>query len=213
MSHGLRIWPRLLFAALFAFAFFALYEKSSAATFTCSAEAQNPEQGACYNVLGEGTPAGDFRTAADWQAAFPGWSQLSVTAGFTASQFAVPNQALNPQSAGNIEAVLEGADWFAGLDLTLVGQVDSIGDTSSYSTTMMAQLFYLHFGGGGMAFLFDTPISLFEISGAGSGLSNLRAFNIAPVPVPAALPLFGAALFGMGLWSRRRRRHCEAPAG
>lgn len=196
---------------------------TQAAPFTCSAAAMPmPEEGVCYNKLNvEGDPTGDFRLNPDWIAAFsPGsmsngnWSGLTVTPGFSASQFGTPNKAIGNQGPGNVESVLEGVDWF-NQNMTLAGQVDTI-NADNFSTSITAQVFYLHFGGGGMAFLFDNPISNFVVSGAGKGLSNLRAFNLGggssggnppnPVPLPAAFPLFAGGLGLLGLLGWRRKR-------
>lgn len=58
---------------------------------------------------------------------------------------------------------------------------------------------------------FQSVGGIYEISFAAAGLDNtLGAFvddvQLAPVPLPAALPLMGAGLAGLGWFARRRRR-------
>ncbi|MEH6401809.1 MAG: hypothetical protein V7750_00455 [Sneathiella sp.] len=200
----------MLFTLVVALLGFLSPQSSSAATFSCSEGAANPENGICYNELEtEGDPSGDFRLSANWQTDFlPGWAALTVNGGadgFSASQFAVANQAVGANSAANVENVLEGADWFGG-DLILVGQDDAINEANPYSSDIDANLYFFHFGGGYMAFLFDTVQTGITIRGAGSGLSNLRAFNVTAVPLPAALPLYGAGLALLGFLAWRKKK-------
>lgn len=180
-----------------------------AATFSCSAGDASPEAGLCYNALEtEGDPSGDFRTSTTWGTDFG--FVLTVTSGFSASQFGTKDgsgKAVSSQNASNVENVLEGVDWF-NQSLTYVDQVDSI-DQSTYASTILANVFYIHAGSTVMAFFYDTAISNFSITSQGFGLSNLRAFNsVTVVPLPAALPLYGAGLVVLGLigWKRRFRK-------
>lgn len=67
----------------------------------------------------------------------------------------------------------------------------------------------IHFGRHELFFKFMSAIDEFEIttSGAAAGLSNFRTYGVPapnPVPVPAAVWLFGSALAGMGLFKRRK---------
>jgi|GEM_PF-6643708 len=199
------------FAFVFVFLGFIPLQISQAASFSCSQGAANPELGQCYNALEiEGDPSGDFRDGAMWQSDFlPLWNGLLVNGGadgFSASQFAVANDAVGANNAANVENVLEGADWFGG-DLILVGQEDDIDGANPYSSDIDANLYFLHFGGGYMAFLFDSVQSGISIEGTPRGLSNLRAFNVSVVPLPAALPLYGAgiALLGFIGWRKRHK--------
>ncbi|MBL4740557.1 MAG: hypothetical protein JKY12_06150 [Sneathiella sp.] len=198
------------FAFVFAFLGFLPVQNSQAVPFSCSEGAANPELGQCYNALDiEGDPSGDFRDGAMWQSDFlPLWNGLMVNGGadgFSASQFAVANDAVGANNAGNVENVLEGADWFGG-DLILVGQEDDIEEEDDpYSSDINANLYFFHFGGGYMAFLFDSVQSGISIQGPARGLSNLRAFNVSVVPLPAALPLYGAGIVILGLIGWRKK--------
>ncbi|USG62149.1 VPLPA-CTERM sorting domain-containing protein [Sneathiella marina] len=60
----------------------------------------------------------------------------------------------------------------------------------------------------------DTDGSLIALFGDGSGDSDMddMAVRISVVPVPAALPLFGAALLGMGFLARRRKQKAALQA-
>lgn len=65
----------------------------------------------------------------------------------------------------------------------------------------------IHFGRHELFFKFLTAIDEFEIttSGSAAGLSNYRTFgNPSPVPVPAAVWLFGSALAGLCGFKRRK---------
>jgi hypothetical protein len=147
-----------------------------------------------------------------------GWDSFTVTPGWTDFVFATSNGEVNPQTPAHIELLLESSAWF-NQPLSISGSVDGcatgtagcdLGTGGSSATSdILANVFYMHFGGGAFAFLYPTLISNFSVSGAGSGLSNLRAFNgaISAVPLPAALPLLGTAFGGLGLltWLRRRK--------
>jgi hypothetical protein len=52
------------------------------------------------------------------------------------------------------------------------------------------------------------------VTGLGNGLSPCIIYNPAPVPLPAALPLFGSGLLGLvGFFRRRRRQQALNDAG
>lgn len=57
------------------------------------------------------------------------------------------------------------------------------------------------------------PPGLVPVNVLGSDQETLRALAYAPVPVPAALPLFLTAVAGVGLAARRRGRTAGAVAG
>ncbi|USG59919.1 hypothetical protein NBZ79_12105 [Sneathiella marina] len=184
---------------------------ATAATFTCPDAAGG---GQCYNNNGRGDPSGDFKDAADWQATFDGspednWSELSVSSGFSKSQFSYSpksSKAFPNQSPGAVETVLESSDWF-GEALTLVGQIDTITSGKNFETKIEGQVYYLHTGQYAMAWYFEDIQESFFADLSPKDWSNLRVYNtvISVVPIPAALPLFGAALLGLGLLSRRRK--------
>ncbi|MEH6525304.1 MAG: VPLPA-CTERM sorting domain-containing protein [Sneathiella sp.] len=188
---------------------------ATAASFTCPDTAGG---GQCWNINGRGDPSGDFKNALDWQMTFDGspednWSELSVSPGFSKSQFSYSprsSKAFPNQSPDAVRLVLESSDWF-GEALTLVGQVDSIStdnnEVKNYSTGIDGQIYYLHAGQYAMAWYFETVQDGFFANMAAKGWSNLRVYNtqISAVPLPAALPLFGAALLGLVFLSRRRK--------
>ncbi len=120
------------------------------------------------------------------------------------SQFAT-QKAFGAQSAANVETVLEGSDWF-GQDLTFVSQGNISGSDLNFAD-MGGNVLYVHVGGFSMAWLFDGSGPFpFSLEGVGKGLSNYRIYStITAVPLPAALPLFGAALLGLGYIGRRRQ--------
>lgn len=202
----------IFFTLVIALLGFLSSHDSLAATFSCSEGAAAPkvEKGDCYNALEiEGNPTGDFRDGTTWKTDFlPAWGALTINGGangFSASQFAAGNDAVGNNSAANVENVLEGTDWF-GQDLVLVGQDDAIGGANPYSSDIDANLYFFHFGGGYMAFFFDSVQSGISIRGAAKGLSNLRAFNVSVVPLPAAFPLYGAGIVLLGFMGWRKNR-------
>jgi len=87
---------------------------------------------------------------------------------------------------------------------TLVSQDDSFttGDISSDPFNYLA----VHFGSNELLFSFLSPVTSFEIttSGQGAGLSNYRTYSGSPVPVPAAVWLFGSGLAGLISSARRK---------
>jgi hypothetical protein len=68
-------------------------------------------------------------------------------------------------------------------------------------------VFGIHFGNNFIALLFADALTAFSITGLSHGVSNIYAYDVASVPVPAALVLFGSGLAFIGLvdWLRRRR--------
>lgn len=182
------------------------------ASFVCSSAAPIVGNGECWNALDSNTDSsGDFRDDAGWTSRFiPGggsdgnWSGLDFnTTNLLNSQFST-QKAFGAQSAANVETVLEGTDWF-GQDLTFVSGGDISGRTFDFGN-LAGNVLYVHTGGFSMAWLFggDGPFP-FTLELVGKGLSNYRIYNtVTAVPLPAALPLFGAALFGLGYLGRRR---------
>jgi hypothetical protein len=65
-----------------------------------------------------------------------------------------------------------------------------------------------------IGFFKDADGSLIALFGDGAGDSDMddMAIRISVVPVPAALPLFGAALIGMGFLARRRKQKAALQA-
>lgn len=187
---------------------------STTGAFACSENAPTADNGYCWNNLASETDSsGDFRENAGWVDRFQtngggsdgNWSDLNfLTDGLLKSQFSYQS-AFGAQSAANVEVVLEGSDWF-GTPLTFVSDGDISG--SSWETAINGNVVYIHTGGFSLAFLYDgIPTEDFFIEFVGKGLSNFRVFSteIAAVPTPVALPLFGAALLGLIYLSRRRK--------
>lgn len=183
------------------------------ASFICSLEAPKAGNGECWNALDSATDSsGDFRDDAGWSSRFiPGggsdgnWTNFDfTTTNLLNSQFAT-QKAFGAQSAANVETVLEGSDWF-GQDLTFVSQGNISGSDLNFAD-MGGNVLYVHVGGFSMAWLFDGSGPFpFSLEGVGKGLSNYRIYStITAVPLPAALPLFGAALLGLGYIGRRRQ--------
>ncbi|MEX1034658.1 MAG: VPLPA-CTERM sorting domain-containing protein [Sneathiella sp.] len=226
-------------AVIGAISFFGGANQASAA-FSCSVNASSPGNGTCWNAQDSNSDStGDFRTDAGWIDRFQtngrdriqtngrdrptkgggkkgggkngNWDDLDfLTTGLLASQFSTQD-AFRAQSPDNVESILEGSDWF-GQELTLVGSGDISG--KSVSGPIEGNVIYIHTGGFSMAFLYDgIPAFDFFIEGVGKGLSNYRVYNtVSAVPIPAALPLFGAALLGLGYLGRRRKQKAQLSA-
>jgi hypothetical protein len=131
--------------------------------------------------------------------------------------FSRPNNP-TPQDAASVKAFAEA--WL-GVTLTdVVEQVNTLPSSTGFTATTAANVFMVHIGNGELVFLFNTAVALTMTNWTGSGLSNLRSFNIActencasrinppAVPLPAALPLFasGSAVIGFLAWRRKKRR-------
>lgn len=185
---------------------------TAATAFTCP----NGDTPLCYNELGtRGDASGDFRGNAAWQTRFvPGggfdgsWSDFDfLTTGLLKSQFA-EQAAFGSQDPTTIEGVLESSDWFD-TELTFVDEYSWPDGTDEKSAEFGVEgnVVYIHVGGFGFAFLYDAiPTDDFFVDYVGKGLSNYRIYNsMSAVPIPAALPLFGAALLGLVFLSRRRK--------
>ena len=117
----------------------------------------------------------------------------------------------NPQSAANIELVLEG--YWTGIDLTFVGEEELIDGTASYSTDVDANVYAIHYDNRELIFAYATMQSGFSIEGLSHDFSNMRAYSCiecvgittTQVPVPAAAGLFGMGLIGLSGIARKRR--------
>ncbi len=194
------------------------------ASFVCSVAAPMPGQGECWNELDTaGNAAGDFRSDGGWEARFTtfdgppagsdgDWTDFQfTTTNLLASQFST-QKAFGDQSPANVETVLEGADWF-GQPLALVesGNISGRGATAN---ALPGNVLYIHVGGFSMAWLYDEDNPFFwQGTGFGKGLSNYRIYQtVSAVPLPAALPMFGAALLGIGYLSRRRKKKAAMEA-
>ena len=94
--------------------------------------------------------------------------------------FSVPDNP-TPQDAASIQAFA--ASWFGVALTSLVDANDKSGTTSTlsstgFSTTTTANVYAVHFGGGELAFLFNTAVALTLSGWNGPGLSNFRSYNI-----------------------------------
>jgi hypothetical protein len=130
------------------------------------------------------------------------------------------NVDIGSQSPTDVEIALESAAWF-NQPLTFVGggscllpasnctTFDNGQNAKGGSSTIVADVYGVHYGNNFIAVLYSDLQSGFGISGLGHGVSNIYAFNtaVSQVPLPAALPLFFSALamLGLGGWVRRRR--------
>lgn len=95
------------------------------------------------------------------------------------------------------------------------GDGNKAADAAEYADDLMA----LNVAQNSWAYSFFIPSSLFDPNTPGIYTISLEAFfegdgvasssidiNVAPVPVPAALPLFLTGLLGLGVIARRRRK-------
>ena len=121
------------------------------------------------------------------------------------------NTDVGSQSPANVETFLESSVGF-NTPLTFVGGGACNGAPScdeadnSGTLALMADVFGVHFDNKFLAFLYPGPISSFSISGLPNDTSNVYAYNTSPVPLPAALPLYGSALAVLALIGWRRKR-------
>lgn len=115
------------------------------------------------------------------------------------------------QNAANVNAALQ--VWF-GISLTTVGG-GHCGDLGSFCTTgagnsgtssLLGNVFGVHFGNNFIGFLFSMSFNDFQISGLPNGVSNIYAFNGAVTPIPAAAWLFGSGLAVLGFVGRKRKK-------
>lgn len=130
------------------------------------------------------------------------------------------NTDIGSQNPANVEAALESAAWF-NTPLTFVGG-GACGSPPNFANNCLAtelqtkggisnleaNVFGVHFGNNFIAVMYSDLVSGFGIDGLAHGVSNIYAFNsaVSQVPLPAAFPLFMAALGLLGLfgWSRRK---------
>ncbi len=203
----------LCIVALVCGLFILVNGKSAEASFVCSVGAPIVGNGECWNALDSNTDSsGDFRDDAGWASRFiPGggsdgkWTNLDfTTTNLLNSQFSTQS-AFGNQSPASVETVLEGSDWF-GQDLTLVDD-GNIGGKEINFADLGGNVIYIHVGGFSLAWLYESGgPHPFSLEGVGKGLSNYRIYTtVTAVPLPAALPLFGAALFGLACLGRRRK--------
>lgn len=112
---------------------------------------------------------------------------------------------LHDQNPGTIQAAIEHQFNVTGLVSSGIGTLS--GSSDEIETITPFTYLAIHFGKHELFFKFLTAIDEFEITvnGKAAGLSNFRAYDYpAPVPVPAALWLFGSALAGLGGLTRRK---------
>jgi hypothetical protein len=112
---------------------------------------------------------------------------------------------LHDQNPTTIGSAIEHQFGVTGLSSLEDGSLNgSHGDI--YTITPFTYL-AIHFGRHELFFKFLTAIDEFEITvnGKAAGLSNYRTFDAPnPVPVPAAVWLFGSALASLGVFKRRK---------
>lgn len=130
------------------------------------------------------------------------------------------NTDIGNQSPANVQSALESADWF-NTPLTFVGG-GACGSPPNFVNNCMAvelqtkggfsnleaNVFGVHFGNNFIAVMYSDLVSGFGIDGLAHGVSNIYAFNsaVSQVPLPAAFPLFIAALGLLGFFGRFRRK-------
>jgi len=234
MSSELRKWARFVFAAMFAFAFFAIYEKASAATLTCAAAAAIVDSGDAqytggFDVTGSVTPTDACAVG---------------TANNDQLNLALPN----PPLRVNADAVFGISNWvFAeklqtpdGGTLLTDNSVEAIDiglSTSTGSTTggtwsinnvwsLYDEIMLVFKSGNGSSTNPNNYVAYLLTEGAVGGsytspfhhtnqslvsISHISAYVVPTVvPLPAALPLFAGALMGMGILGNRRARRRRA---
>ena len=150
------------------------------------------------------TPAPDPIGSFDWTA----------TAVFSQSIYSdESNEDVGNQNPANVGNVLASSAWFdqpvffvggGACDTTGISCDENANNFGS--STFEAVLFGIHFDNKFLALLYPSAISNFSISGLPNGVSNIYAYSLNPVPLPAAGILFGSALVGISLISRRRRK-------
>lgn len=212
MGYGLNRWARLLFAIVFASAFFALYEKASAATLTLTQElAENSQQSvdnpciisgtSCLGKQPAGFPYNDFVQGgiSSFDEESPEYTVAQIRS-VVGNSFVVGldvNEANAAQTLDLFEV------WIAGTLIaytgTSTGNVPATNNGSGYAD-------YIISGIPSLAGFAEDALVQFRAVMSGLNDGHEQFFLISTVPIPAALPLFGAALVGMGLYGRRRRR-------
>lgn len=112
---------------------------------------------------------------------------------------------LHDQNPDTIQAAIEHQFNVTGLVSSGIGTLT--GSSDEIETINPFTFLAIHFGKHELFFKFSKAIDEFEISvnGKAAGLSNFRAYDYpAPVPVPAAVWLFGSAILGLGGLTRRK---------
>jgi hypothetical protein len=121
---------------------------------------------------------------------------------FAAPCLTLNGEAVTTMSAQNGSSFSVTAFWFQLLGTVSELTVTAYQDANIVDTIVLTQGDFDNNNGGQFySHLFANITSLaFDNSGTG----NLRIDNISAVPIPAALPLFGSALAGLGFIARRR---------
>lgn len=219
MGYGLNKWARLVFALVFMAAFFAIYEKASAATMlTLTGElaensqhsVDNPciisgvncgQQPTGFSYYGYNNNGGNL-TAFDYYSPLYSVAEIRSVVGdaFVVGLDVNQTSANSPQTLSRFEVYIAGAlaAEFVGSG---AGNVPAIHNGSGYADYIISAIPSL------TGFLDDTMVQFRAVmSNLNDGAEQFFLIStVSPVPLPAALPLFGAALAGMGLLGWRRR--------
>jgi hypothetical protein len=112
---------------------------------------------------------------------------------------------LHDQNPDTIRTAIEHQFGATGLLSLVNGTIN--GSHTEISTIEPFTFLSIHFGRHELFFKFLTAIDEFEITvnGKAAGLSNYRTYGApSPIPVPAAVWLFGSALASLGVLKRRK---------
>lgn len=122
--------------------------------------------------------------------------------------FAAPCLSLNADnistmSAQNGSAFSVTSFWFQLLGTTSELTVTAFQDANIVDMIVLTQSDFAHNNGGQFFTHLFADITSLDFGNAGTG--SIRIDNVSAVPIPAALPLFGSALAGLGFIARRRK--------